>query len=189
MRKHLLVGSLVFFLLVGGAVNGAEFAPPKAAVPDDLADAWERLQRAVQDWGGRLRERFGGRESREDRPLITLMLNNKERLGLSADQVKKLEQLRDNFQKQSIRHDADLRIVELDLTALLDHDPVDMGKVEAKVREAEKLRADLRVARIRAIEQAKGVLNAEQKRKLQEITPESRPPRPAREGLNPPAKE
>ena len=189
MRKQLLVGSLVFVLLAGGPVNGAEFGSPKAAVPDELADAWERMHRALTEWGGRMRERFGGRESREDRPLITLMLNNKERLGLSADQVKKLEQLRDNFQKQSIRHDADLRIVELDLAALLDHDPVEMGKVEAKVREAEKLRADLRIARIRAIEQAKGVLNAEQKKKLQELSLESRPPRPAREGINPPAKE
>ena len=189
MRKPLLVGSLVFFLLVGGPVNGTEFGSPKAAVPDELADAWERLHRALTEWGGRMRERFGGRESREDRPLITLMLNNKERLGLSADQVKKLEQFRDNFQKQSIRHDADLRIVELDLAALLDHDPVELSKVEGKVREAEKLRAELRIARIRAIEQAKGVLNAEQKKKLQELGLESRPPRPAREGINPPAKE
>ena len=189
MRNQLVVGSLVFFLLAGGSVNGAEFAPPKAAVPDELADAWERMQRALTEWGGRMRERFGGRESREERPLITLMLNNKERLGLSAEQVKKLEQLRDNFQKQSIRHDADLRIVELDLAALLDHDPVELSKVEGKVREAEKLGADLRIARIRAIEQAKAVLNAEQKKKLREITAESRPPRPTREGLNPPAKE
>ena len=189
MRKQLLLGSLVLILVAGAPVSGAEFAPPKAAVPDDLADAWERMQRALQDWGGRMRERFGGRESREDRPLITLMLQNKERLGLSADQVKKLEQLRDTFQKQSIRHDADLRIVELDLAALLDHDPVEMGKVEGKVREAEKLRADLRIARIRAIEQAKAVLTAEQKKKLQELTPETRPPRPGREGMNPPAKE
>ena len=64
-----------------------------------------------------------------------------------------------------------------------------MGKVEWKVREAEKLRADLRIARIRAIEQAKAVLTAEQKKKLQELTPETRPPRPMREGMNPPAKE
>ena len=189
MLKQLLLGSLVFISLVSAPVSGAQFAPPKAAVPDELADAWERVHRALTEWGGRMRERFGGRESREDRPLITLMLNNKDRLGLSGDPVKKLEQLRDNFQKQSIRHDADLRIVELDLAALLDHDAVDMGKVEAKAREAEKLRADLRIARIRAIEQAKGVLNAEQKKKLQELGSESRPPRPMREGMNPPAKE
>lgn len=189
MRKQLLLGSLVLFLASGGPLSGAEFAPPKAAVPDELADAWERVHRALTEWGGWMRGRFGGRESREDRPLITLMLNNKERLGLSTDQVKKLEQLRDNYQKQAIRYDADLRIVELDLAALLDHDPVDMGKVEAKVREAEKLRADLRIARIRAIEQAKAGLTAEQKKKLAEITPESRPPRSPREGMNPPAKE
>ena len=52
MRKQLLLGSLVFILLIGGPVSGAEFAPPKAAVPDDLADAWERMQRALQDWVG-----------------------------------------------------------------------------------------------------------------------------------------
>lgn len=189
MRKYLRLGSVACLLMITTPALGAEPGGLQAAVPDDLADAWERMQRALTEWGGRMRERFGGRETREDRPLITLMLNNKERLGLSAEQVKKLEQLRDNFQKQSIRNDADLRVIEIDIVALLDHEPVEMAKVDGKVREAEKLRADLRIARIRAIEQAKGVLNAEQKKKLQEITAESRPPRPAREGLNPPAKE
>jgi len=189
MRKRLLLGSLVFFLLIGGPVNGAGLAPPKTAVPDELAEAWERLQRALQEWGGRLRGRFGARESSENRPLITVMLNNKERLALTAEQIKKLETLRDNFQKQTIRHDADLRIVELDIAALLDGDLVETGKVEAKVREAEKLRADLRIARVRAIEQAKALLNAEQKKKLSELVLKPRPPGPAPEGLNPPAKE
>jgi len=189
MRKQLLLGSLVFFLLVGGAVNGAESGAPQGAVPDELSEVWERLQRALQEWGGRLRDRFSTRESSENRPLITVMLNNKERLELTAEQIKKLETLRDNFQKQSIRHDADLRIVELDIAALLDGDPVEMGKVEAKVREAEKLRADLRIARVRALEQAKALLSAEQKKKLSELVLKPHPPRPARDGLNPPAKE
>jgi hypothetical protein len=189
MRKRLLPGSLVLFLLIGGPVQGAELAAPRAAVPDELTEAWERLQRALQDWGGRLRERFGTRESREDRPLISIILSHQERLALSADQVKKLEQIRDHFQKQSIRNDADARVVELDIAALLENEPVDMAKVEGKIREAEKLRADLRIARIRAIEQAKALLNAEQKKKLQELAFEPRPPRPARDGLNPPARE
>jgi len=189
MRKHLLLGSLVVFLLVNGPANGAGLSPPKAAVPDDLADAWERLQRALQDWGGRMRDRLGARDSREDRPLITQMLNNKDRLGLSADQVRKLEQLRDNFQRQSTRNDANLRIVEIDIADLLDNDPVEMAKVEAKIREGEKLRANLRLARIRAVEQAKAQLNAEQKKTLQELIAEPRAQRPQRGSLNPPAKE
>ena len=90
-------------------------------------------------------------------------------LGLSADQVRRLEQLRDNFQRQSIRTDADSRIIELDIAASLDNDPMDLSKVEQKIREVEKLRADLRIARIRIVEQAKALLNAEQKKKLEEL--------------------
>jgi Spy/CpxP family protein refolding chaperone len=184
-----LLGTLAFFLVASTPAIASEPGGSRAAVPEDLADAWEHFQRALQEWAGRLRDRFSARDSREDRPLITQMLNNKDRLGLSADQVRRLEQLRDGFQRQSIRHEADLRIVEIDIAALLDNDPVDMAKLEAKIREGEKLRTDLRLARIRAIEQAKAQLNAEQKRKLQELIAEPRAQRPQRGTLNPPAKD
>jgi Spy/CpxP family protein refolding chaperone len=89
----------------------------------------------------------------------------------------------------TIRNDADLRIIELDIAALFENDSLDMGKLEQKVREGEKLKADLRIARARAIEQAKALLNAEQKKKFQELEPPVRPARSPRSGENPPAKE
>ncbi|MGH7815999.1 MAG: hypothetical protein ACREOR_01295, partial [Candidatus Binatia bacterium] len=159
MRKILLLGSLFGWLMFAAPVMSAEPERLRPSVPEELVDAWERFQRALQEWGGRLWERVGTRGSREDRPVISQILNNKEALGLSADQVRKLEQLRDGFQRQSIRNDADLRIVEIDIAALLENDPVDMARLEAKVRDGEKLRSDLRLARIRAIEQARGLLN------------------------------
>jgi|SRR5262245_10573302 len=189
MRKYLLLGVLLPCLCVSGPASSAELERPKPAVPEELSEAWERFQRALQDWSGRLWERFGGRESRENRPVISQILANREALGLSADQVRKLEQLRDTFQRQTIRNDADLRIVELDIATLLENDPVDVAKVEAKIREGEKLRTELRIARIRVIEQAKAVLNAEQKKKFQELSPQVRSPRPPRTGQNPPATE
>ena len=48
-----------------------------------------------------------------------------------------------------------------------------MAKLEAKMREEEKLRTDLRIARIRAIEQGKALLNGEQKKKLTELLRQS----------------
>ena len=180
---------MMAFFLLSGPIIGAEPGNSRAAVSEELTDAWERLQHALQECGDRLRDRLGGSESREDQPLISLMLNNKDRLSLSADQVRKLEQLRDNFQRQSIRNNADLRIVELDIAMLLDNEPVGMAKVEAKIREGEKLRADLRVARIRAFEQAKAHLSAEQKKKLQELIAELRPARPQQSGSHPSATE
>jgi Spy/CpxP family protein refolding chaperone len=97
------------------------------------------------------------------------MLSHRDKLGLSADQVRQLERLRSDYEKESIRKDADLRIAEMDLQTLLDSPAVDMGKVESKVREIEKLRADLRLARIRAVEKGKEQLTSEQRQKLQEL--------------------
>lgn len=189
MRRYLLLGSLACFLLVVTPAIGAEPNTSGPPIPEELVDAWERFQRALQDWGGRLWERIGTGGAREERPLISQMLTNKEYLQLTPEQVRKLEQLRDNFQRQSIRVDADLKIIEMDIAALLENDPVEAAKVEQKMREGEKLRADIRIARIRVIEQARALLNAEQKKKLQELGTQTRAPRPTRSGQNPSARE
>ena len=47
-----------------------------------------------------------------------------------------------------------------------------MAKVEAKVREIERLRTDLRIARIRTIQKGKEVLTADQRKRLQELLAE-----------------
>ena len=173
MQRRFFFCCLALLLIVAIPALSAEPERSKPPLPEELSDAWERFQRALHEWGGRLWERVGPRGAREDRPVISQMLNNKEALGLSADQVRRLEQQRDNFQRLTIRNEADLRILELDIATLLDSEPVEMAKLEAKMREEEKLRADLRIARIRAIEQGKALLNAEQKKKLTELLRQS----------------
>jgi Spy/CpxP family protein refolding chaperone len=189
MRKFILAVSVVVCLVIAGSSAAGTPSTARPPFPEEVVEAWERLQRALQEWGGRLRERVGARGAGEERPVISQMLRQKEALGLSAEQVRKLEQLRDGFQRQSVRVDAELKNIEMEITTLLENEPVEVAKVEAKIRESEKLRADIRIARIRAIEQAKAVLNAEQKKKLQELTAQVGVPRPARSGQNPSAKE
>lgn len=173
MHRKIFFWGLALMLFVAVPARGAEPERPRSPVPEELSESWERFQRALHEWGGRMWERLGPRGAREDRPVISQMLNNKEALGLSSDQVRRLEQLRDNFQRQTIRNEADLRIMELDIAALLDSEPVDMTKLETKMREEEKLRTDLRIARIRAIEQGKALLNADQRKKLTELMRQS----------------
>jgi Spy/CpxP family protein refolding chaperone len=173
MQRKVFFCCLALLLIVTIPALSAEPERSKPPVPEELSDAWERFQRALHDWGGRLWERVGPRGAREDRPVISQMLNHKEALGLSADQVRRLEQQRDNFQRLTIRNEADSRILELDIATLLDSEPVAMARLEAKIREEEKLRSDLRIARIRAIEQGKALLNAEQKKKLTELLNQS----------------
>jgi Spy/CpxP family protein refolding chaperone len=108
-----------------------------------------------------------GREP--DRPLITIMLHHRSELGLSPEQVSRLETLRGEFSREAIRRDAEIRIAELDLATLLEQEPMDLAKVEPKVREVSQLRDDLRIARLRAIEQGKAVLTPEQRTRLQTV--------------------
>ena len=102
-----------------------------------------------------------------ERPLITIMLHHRTELGLSPDQVTRLETLRSDFTREAIRRGADIRIAEVDLAALLEQDTVDLAKVETKIREVAQLRADIRIARLRAVEQGKAVLTSEQRTRLQ----------------------
>lgn len=159
----------------------ALIAAPVAAAPEErgarsglyreTASVWDELEDQFKSMRDRFRERFGGsREQPDERPLISMMLDRREELSLSSDQVKNLERLRTAFEREAVKKQADLRVAELDLSEILKAESVDVKNAEAKVREVERLRADIRVARIRTIEQAKAVLSPEQRDKLRAMT-------------------
>jgi hypothetical protein len=145
--------------------------PP--AFHEEMGQAWDLLGRELQGIFGLWQEHFGSTPAREERPRISLIIRNREKLGLSTEQVKNLERLRNDFEKESIRKEADIRVAKMDLDDLLAAQPVDMSKVESKVREIERLRADLRFARIRTVAKGKEQLTADQRKKLEELLFES----------------
>ena len=128
------------------------------------AELVQQMQPGRGGMGGMMERMMG---DPAERPLITIMLHHRTELGLSAEQVSRLETLRGDFTREAIRRGADIRIAELDLATLLEQDPVDLTKVEAKVREVSQLRADLRIARLRTVEQGKALLTPEQRTRLQ----------------------
>jgi Spy/CpxP family protein refolding chaperone len=130
----------------------------------DLAQQLQHGRGGMRSMPGRMGRMHG---DAAERPLITIMLHHRSELGLSPEQVSRLETLRGEFTREAIRRDADIRIAELDLATLLEQETLDLPKVEAKMREAAQLRAELRIARLRAIEQGKAVLTAEQRTRLQ----------------------
>jgi Spy/CpxP family protein refolding chaperone len=134
-------------------------------VVDHLRGLGSRLERELLGPGARGPEGMAAAE----RPLITLMLDRRQELGLTPDQVARLEALRQGFAREAIRRDADIRVAELDLAAVLDHDPVDLAQAEARIHELARLRAQLRVERLRTIEQGKAVLTPEQRARLQAL--------------------
>ena len=171
MKKYVSLGLLLALILMTEP-NKLSAADEPKSTPEDRGLTRESIGRRLRELLDRLKENFTFEISGEDRAPISLMLRNRERLGLTADQVKQLEQVRNEFAKESIRSEANLRIAEMDLTSLIEAQPIDMTRVEAKIREIERIRGDLRVVRIRSIEKGKAQLSAEQRRKLQELQAE-----------------
>jgi hypothetical protein len=105
-------------------------------------------------------------------PLLTDILRQRAQLGLSPAQVESIERLTIDFAREVIRRQADWQIASLDLATMLDPDPadpakeLDLGRVEAKIREIERIDGDLELARLRAIEAGKAQLSAEQRAKV-----------------------
>jgi Spy/CpxP family protein refolding chaperone len=126
-------------------------------------------------------------------PGIGDILDRRQELGLSTAQVARLEQLGLEVAREGIRRQADLMIAQMDLAALLHADPsqaIDLAKVEAKLREIERIRTDLGLALVRAVEAAKAELTPEQRAKLAtlmaDVTSALDPP-PIEEGASAPS--
>ena len=118
--KRAFLGFLLLLFFVAEPRWAAAVERAKPAIDHELAQGLDDLGRELREWFGRWGEYFGsGTAKNEERPLIAFMLRNREKLGLSTAQVKSLEQLRNDFQKESIRKDADLRVAEMDLNGLL----------------------------------------------------------------------
>ena len=167
----LVIGAL---LLGPMSAMGEGPAKPTASFHEEISQAWDELGRQLSQIGSRWRDHFASGETREERPVISFMLRHRDELSLSSEQVQGLERLRNDFQREVIKSEADLRIAEMDLSNLLSADAVDLQKVEAKVREAERLKADLRFGRIRTIEKGKALLTKEQRAKLNSLMAGSR---------------
>src|SRR5438045_4815663 len=142
--------------------------PDRALRPvfhEETSSVWDQLSHEFEDFGNKFREHFGGnfpfgreRESRGERPIISYMLSHREELRLSPEQVRKLEDVRSDFERDARKNDDGLRRADRELDDLLKADSIDLKQAETKVREVERLRGDQRIARLRAVEQGKSVL-------------------------------
>ena len=103
------------------------------------------------------------------RPLVSISLRYHEELKLTDDQVKRLKDIRDAFSKKAVKERAEMKSRSIDLKRALDIEKVDLTDVEKKIREVSNMRADLRIARLKAIQEGKSVLNAEQQKQLSKI--------------------
>jgi len=163
----------VFLFLFAGVVALLLAVPGESPRAQSIQDLEKELQRIVKDLAQRFQEasvdwqqslRNAG-TARKEQP-VSFMLQHKDGLELSPQQIKELKKLRSRFERESIRRDADIKVAKMELNELTEGDAIDLEKTEEKVREVERLRADQKLSRIHTIEDAKNVLRLDQRKKL-----------------------
>lgn len=112
---------------------------------------------------------MGFPQASADRPLITFMIEHKQDLSLSAEQVRSLEVIRSDFQQEAAQRITELEAAEKELDVLLRQVPVDLSRVEATLRKIEGLKVALRLGRIKAIDQGRALLSPDQENRLQAL--------------------
>ncbi len=179
MRIVPMIGNLVVALALALPVAAEEPPGVTPAAHEEMSRGVGNIAAQIHGMGERWRGHFRRPDGARQRPLISLALRYRQELGLSPAQVETLERIRDDFRREAIKRDADIRVAKLDLGSLVRTDPadvgkpVDMGKVEATVRDLERLRTEQQLARIRTIEQGKAQLTPEQRAKLGTLLAES----------------
>ena len=177
-QKRRTLSTAVIAAVLSLGLAGASWAASEESSQDPVPNLPQIMQNMMED------ARFGGRRGMRRprpfsaRPLVSIALRSHEELKLTDDQIKRLKDIRDAFSKKSVKQRAEMKTRRIDLKRALDTEKIDLADVEKKIREISNMRVDLRIARLKAIQEGKSVLNAEQKKPAIENRPEAPGPRP-----------
>lgn len=87
-------------------------------------------------------------------------------LRLTDSQIRSLESIRDSYEKDAIRLNADLQTAMLELDNLQYEDEIDLSKVKTVNKKIETIQTEIRFKNIESFVKAKQTLNREQLKKL-----------------------
>ena len=142
------------------AVSGLVFAQQAGDAPDRQAAPSAQAPAPPAQWRD------------QAVPLLAEMIRKKAELGLSPAQLETIERLSRDFAREAIRRQAEWQIAMMDLAAMLESDPIepakplDLPRLEAKIRQVSAIAGDIEMMRLRAIETGKAQLRPEQRIKL-----------------------
>lgn len=97
------------------------------------------------------------------------LLESKEELGLSADQVKKIQDLKLNLKKEMIRKEAELKVLKVDLMAAMKSDDWDVDAMNKLIDQKFDLKKQMMKSGVAAKGQLMSILTDDQKAKMEEL--------------------
>ncbi len=93
----------------------------------------------------------------------------KNELKLSDEQIDKFKKLRNEYERESIKRGAEIKLAEMDLWDLFDKKDFTADQMEKKVREVEAKKTDMRVFRFKQLSTIKSILTPEQFEKFRSM--------------------
>jgi len=100
---------------------------------------------------------------------VSLMLRNADRLRLSDEQKKQLDDIRMRYSKEIVRQDAEVEIAEIDLEALLKNPEINLTEVKDALKKVESAKTQIKYLRVEAFVEARKVLTNVQKSDLKKL--------------------
>lgn len=91
------------------------------------------------------------------------------KLDLDARQKEAIREIKSRVMKDTIKKRAELKVARVELGDILHKETVDLAAAEAKLKQMESLRTDIRLSHIKAMEEIKGKLTPEQRNKFKEL--------------------
>ncbi len=102
---------------------------------------------------------------------ISLYKSYQEKLDISDEQLKKLRNLRHNFEKQQIKSDANLKIMQIDFDEMLHENDLSLNKLEDNIEELIKLNTDKHERVLELIKEYYSIIDTEKRLKLNRLIP------------------
>lgn len=97
--------------------------------------------------------------------LLRHMIKHEKDIGLKEDQVAKLKEMQLNLDKNRIKLEADIMVLQREVKALMEDEKSDLGAIEAKLKQSEDLEVALRMLAIKTRRDAMNLLTPEQREK------------------------
>ncbi|HKZ58100.1 MAG TPA: periplasmic heavy metal sensor [Thermodesulfovibrionales bacterium] len=100
---------------------------------------------------------------------VTLILENSAKLELRDGQKDKLDNTRRKYTKDIIRQDAEIRVAEIDLEALLKKPEINLSEIKEVLKKIGNMETQVEYLRIEAFTEARKILTDDQRKKLKKL--------------------
>ena len=100
---------------------------------------------------------------------LRLLLRSKDKIGLSADQEKKISAMIDAHEQWAVKFGAEMKIKALKLRSALAAEKTSLEGVEPMIREHAGMRAEMQIARLHLQKDVQALLTPEQAAKVTEL--------------------